>query len=135
MKNALRGVAQDITRGLILEMESHQGMENSLSPDILDLLLEQLAQEMVRQLRRVGRGNGLSGNGLAARLEKVERKLEKLAVSDQDDDEDETAEAGSGFPNLKYARPKYKNVESILKYVERDEDKGGVKLVIMNFND
>ena len=40
------------------------------------------------------------------------------------------------FPNLKYRKPKYKNVESILKYVE-DEDgpSGGVKLVIMNFND
>ena len=33
------------------------------------------------------------------------------------------------------AEPKYKNVESILKYNETPDDKGGVKLVIMNFND
>lgn len=40
------------------------------------------------------------------------------------------------FPNLKYRKPKYKNVESVLKYVESEkDDKGGVKLVIMNFND
>ena len=40
------------------------------------------------------------------------------------------------FPNLKYRKPKYKNVESILNYVESNEDdKAGVKLVIMNFND
>lgn len=39
------------------------------------------------------------------------------------------------YPNLKYAKPKYQNVSEILKYVESKEDKGGVKLVIMNFND
>ena len=40
------------------------------------------------------------------------------------------------FPNLKYRKPKYKNVESVLKYVESEkDDTGGVKLVIMNFND
>lgn len=40
------------------------------------------------------------------------------------------------YPNLKYRKPKYEHVESILKYVETPEEKGqGVKLVIMNFND
>lgn len=39
------------------------------------------------------------------------------------------------YPNLKYRKPKYKNMESVLKYIESDEGNGGVKLVIMNFND
>lgn len=40
------------------------------------------------------------------------------------------------FPNLKYRQPKYQKMDSVLKYVETEEDdKYGVKLVIMNFND
>lgn len=40
------------------------------------------------------------------------------------------------FPNLKYRQPKYQKMDSVLKYVETEgDDKYGVKLVIMNFND
>ena len=40
------------------------------------------------------------------------------------------------FPNLKYAQPKYSNVSELIKYVESDEpQKGGIRLVIINFND
>lgn len=40
------------------------------------------------------------------------------------------------YPNLKYRKPKYKNIESILSYVESEGDRGEtIKLVIMNFND
>ncbi|MFH1428028.1 MAG: hypothetical protein ABIG60_05925 [Patescibacteria group bacterium] len=40
------------------------------------------------------------------------------------------------YPNLKYRKPKYKNVESILNYVETEGGSGEkIKLVIMNFND
>ena len=86
-----------------------------------------------------------------ATLQALERKLETLlpvaqetpaddqkqpsVLQDDDEDDDEASGEGSRFPNLKYAKAKYRNVESILKYVERDEDRGGVKLVIMNFND
>ena len=44
-------------------------------------------------------------------------------------------EGSSSFPNLKYAMPKYNNVESLLNYVEKGEEQGGLKRVIMNFND
>ena len=51
-------------------------------------------------------------------------------------DEDEAKGTGTKYPNLKYAKPKYENVESILKYIESPDDKPAiVKLVIMNFND
>lgn len=40
------------------------------------------------------------------------------------------------YPNLKYSKPKYQNVNELLKYVESDTGRGdGIKLVIMNFND
>ena len=40
------------------------------------------------------------------------------------------------FPNLKYAKPKYSNVSELIKYVESDKpQEGGVKIIIMNFND
>lgn len=40
------------------------------------------------------------------------------------------------YPNLKYRKPKYNNVNEILKYVESEGGSGdGIKLVIMNFND
>ncbi|MBA7626122.1 hypothetical protein ES703_33564 [subsurface metagenome] len=133
MKKPLQGVVQEITQGLVLEMRNHQGLEGSAQLSIVDLLLQQLVKEVVKQLKEVSAGEGLSDEDLEAKLQKAERKLEKLAISAQD--EDEVAGSTSTYPNLKYARPKYKNIESILKYVERDEDKGGVKLVIMNFND
>ena len=34
-----------------------------------------------------------------------------------------------------HAAPKYKNIDSLLRYVEADSGQGAVKVVIMNFND
>jgi len=40
------------------------------------------------------------------------------------------------YPNLKYAEPKYENVSELMKFVESDHpQEGGVKIIIMNFND
>ncbi len=137
MNKALQGVVQEITHSLALEMGSRQCVVRPDSVSIVDLLLQQIVKAVVRQLKETNAGDGPSDEDVEAKLQKVERKLEKLGITsqDKDEDEDEAAGTGSSFPNLKYARPKYKNVESILKYIETDEDKGGVKLVIMNFND
>lgn len=147
LKKALQGIAQEISQGLRLEMGRHQVAERSTSVSLLDLLLQELVKEVAGQMRNGSQGNGLSDEDLEARSQKVEKKLEKVEkklkkklekLSNRavdDDDDDEAHIAGSSFPNLKYAKPKYKNVESILKYIETDEDKGGLKLVIMNFND
>lgn len=128
MKKALQCVAQEIAHGLVL-------VEKSASVSITDLLLQQLVGEVLRQLKEADSDEGLSDEDVKAKLEKVERKLAKRGITGEDEDEDEVVGTGSSFPNLKYAKPKYKNIESILKYIETDEDKGGVKLVIMNFND
>lgn len=133
MKKVLQSVTQEITHSLVLEMANHQYVEGSVSVRIVDLLLQQLVGEVVRQLKEANSDKRLSDEDVEAKLQKVERKLQKLGISGQD--EDEVAGTGSNFPNLKYGKSKYKNIESILKYIETDEDKGAVKLVIMNFND
>ena len=138
MKKALQTMTQEIKHGLLFELRQPQSGGRSPSVNILDHLVKRLVDEVVSQLGKAGSGNGLSDEQLEARLQKVERRLEKLAVSDGDGDEAETAKTTkteSSLPNLKYAKPKYKNIESMLKYIESDDDKGGVKLVIMNFND
>lgn len=68
--------------------------------------------------------------------------IEKVELDDFDDVDIETIEALEKkgykviYPNLKYRKPKYQNVNEMLKYVEGDSGKGdGVRLVIMNFND
>lgn len=134
-KKPLQRMAEEISQSLLVEMEQDQGVERSPSVNILDHLVKRLADEVVSQLGKAGSGNGLSDEHLEARLQKVERRLEKLAVSAGDGDEAKTAETGNNLPNLKYAKPKYKNIESMLKYIESDDEKSGVKLVIMNFND
>ncbi len=134
-RKPLQRMAEEISQSLLLEMEQDQSVERSPSVNILDHLVKRLADEVVSQLGKAGSGNGLSDEHLEARLQKMERRLEKMAVSAGDGDEAKTAETGNRLPNLKYAKPKYKNVESMLKYIESDDDKGGVKLVIMNFND
>ena len=135
MNKALHGVAQEISHNLALEMLGQAETLDTASPSILDFLLERLVQEVVRQLGKPNLSNSSSYEALESRLRKAEKALRKLAIRTLDDDEDEIAGAGSAFPNLKYAKPKYKDMESVLKYIERDGDNRGVKLVIMNFND
>ncbi len=69
-------------------------------------------------------------------LRKVQIKALNSNSQDLDEeDEDEINVEGAQFPNLKYAKPKYKNIHSLLRYIESPSEAGGVKLVIMNFND
>ncbi len=80
----------------------------------------------------------VSYSALEARLERVQGALAKLLARCVDDLGRETGAGpspASSYPNLKYAGHKYSDLDSVLKYVEKDEDAGGVKLVIMNFND
>ena len=132
MSKALRGVAQEIGHSLVREMGGHRTAERSTARGIVDLLLDQLAEEVVRELT-ADLKEATSTHDLEARLGTLETRLHQLDATDSDDDEADGH--GSRLSNLKYAKPKYKDVQSILKYIERDQDNGGVKLVIMNFND
>ncbi len=67
---------------------------------------------------------------LLQRLQHVENTLEKIATrirSGQTDYENGSDTGGEGS--------KYQNVDTLLKYVDGAGAEGGVKLVIMNFND
>ena len=75
-------------------------------------------------------------SALAKAEDKIGRALNASVDNDDDDDnDDDEPKLSDRLPNLKYAKQKYENMESVLKYVESPDDKGGVKLVIMNFND
>ena len=130
----LQQLVKEVARQLI---EANAGED--LSDENSEAKLQKVETKLEKQLTEADTGKGLSDENVQAKLEKVEKKLEKRGFTGEDEhednDEDEAAGTGSSYPNLKYARPKYKNIESILKYIERDEEKGGVKLVIMNFND
>ena len=136
LKKALKGMAREIGKDLINEMAARSVVENPPAEDTAQLLLQHLAHQVAAQLQ-ADAARVTSLEKLEARIGRLETSLQKLAPHDvgDDDDEDEALGASSRFPNLKYAKPKYKDVESVLKYIESDDENGGVKLVIMNFND
>ena len=135
MKKALQNLAQEITQSLIQEIEGDRSTRNTRSDSIVDLLIPQLAEEVAKRLDKPAMSRGLSEEGIDERLRKVRERLERVRVDVGTENKPEKAGGETGLPNLKYAKSKYENLESILNYVERDEERGGVRLVIMNFND
>ena len=140
----LHGIAAQIARDLVLEMREAPDGEPPAGEGVVELLLERLAKNVEALLSEAGPGKKSLGHRPDTRLERALRKLERvegltsrdLPDDDDDDDDDDRADHGRSYPNLKYAKPKYNDVDSVLKYIERDDDdRGGVKLVIMNFND
>ena len=91
-----------------------------------------VGEEVATWIERINADTGAEVRAVLDRLLEVERKLETLSSAFHS----ASAKEGSSIlPNLKYAKPKYHNVGSLLNYVERGEDQEGLKLVIMNFND
>ena len=136
MTKALQEMAQEISQALMRELEARRAIETPLpSTSLVDLYLQRLADQVVEHISKAGSPAGTSEGALEARLARVEERLARVTGSDPDSDPTPAATGRTSYPNLKYAQPKYKNVESILKHVESPEDRGGVKLVIMNFND
>jgi len=128
------------------------------------LLKEILIQLVIRSLKKPQTGkvklivNSNEPGKIDEKLEKADDKIAEVlgkAKTDQSDEQVEQVklddlddldlatikkleEKGVRiiYPNLKYRKPKYKNVESILNYVESEGGSGEIiKLVIMNFND
>ena len=128
-------MARDIANGMMSEMRGHPGPTASGSAGVVDLLVQELADRVVAVLSEAGANGWITDPRVSAKLQKAEDKLERASRRMRDDDDDESHGATDRFPNLKYARPKYSNVDSVLKYIEREDDRDGIKLVIMNFND
>jgi len=142
--------------------ESTSATENSAIKDLKQLLSkaskEELVQIVIESLQRVSSPfqvvtPGSENEKVREKLAKAEEKIGKALRKRGDDastkpvegelaeglstgDDDDDLKSGN-FPNLKYKKPKYDNIESILQYIESpDQGTGsGVKLVIMNFND
>ena len=96
MHRALQGLAEEIARSLVQEVGSCRPVAKPASAGIVDHLLPQLAEEVVRQLGTVSRTTDSFSEDFEDRLLEVESKLKKLAlgVPDivEDEDEDEIKE-------------------------------------------
>lgn len=135
MNKALQRVTDEIANTLVQEMASPQAPANPVSGGVVDLLVQQLGEDVLRRLDGTSRRARPADEGIEGRLRRMERTLNRLVSSGGDADEDEAGNSTTSFPNLKYAKPKYQGVESLLNYMEKGGGEGGLKLVIMNFND
>ena len=158
MKRVLKQIAEEISQGLLQEMEERlsaelgqaaeehpsteddQGTEQQSDSDqassenVLDLLIARVAEEVSRQMGHGTTSSSKVYRQLEKKLDRLEHRLQKLTSTDQASTSKMNVDQ-EVLSNLKYAGPKYKDVQSVLRYIESDEDKGGLKLVIMNFND
>ncbi len=142
-RGALRGIASAISSELVLELGG-QGPPALRGPDtmgatnrsLVDLILPGLSVVMADRLDALVVPDQSAEGSIESRLRRIEERLLEILPSGYDNDEEPDAPPGrTDFPNLKYAKPKYKTVDSILKYVESQDEAPGIKLVIMNFND
>jgi hypothetical protein len=131
----MQRVTEDISNTLVQEIGSPLATANPAAAGIVDLLVQQMGDEVLRRLDRTSWRARPADGGIEERLRRMERALDRLVSSEGDADEDEVSNRATSFPNLKYAKPKYQGVQSLLNYMEKGGGEGGMKLVIMNFND
>ena len=137
----LQTVATEISNRLKLEMIEGKELENSSVPNITLVFLPGLAETVAQRLSSQGpvqpsaNGDSEAEALLESRLRKVELRLRRLTISPQTDAEAEVASTAKALPNPEEAKSKYGHMDSILKYVDASEEQGGLRLVIMNFND
>ena len=124
MSKALQGVADQIAGTLIKEIVGDREVARPPYQDMVDRLSRMVGEEVAAWIEKINADTGSEVRAVLDRLLKVEEKLEKLS---SELDSVSTKEGSSSFPNLKYAKPKYHNVESLLNYVEKGEDQGGAK--------
>jgi len=147
-KKIFQEIRKEITNNLLLDLKNDRREGNNKEGNVWQMLIEELMTQAIKDLKKeLGKKDFLKDKKFEMnnkdneeRLNKAEEKLEKVnrklsGEQTEDEDEDEIKGTDSNYPNLKYAQPKYKNLESVLKYIESKDDNGGVKLIIMNFND
>ena len=94
------------------------------------MFVDEIAKELDRRQDIVQTSAVSEQQILLRRLERVERTLEKLAARIRSGPTEIGVGSDSGEEGSKY-----QNVDTLLKYVDESGAEGGVKLVIMNFND
>ena len=135
-RNALQGLVDEIADGLVQELKNRSTEDDpgksKAADEFASKVAKEVAMEVTQRLPMPIPGSATAGHGVQDRLAALESRLEKLTKGSG-----EPAKGGpeTSLPNLKYAKSKYQNVESLLNYIETKEAEGGIKLVIMNFND
>ena len=136
MRDIVQELAEDVANSLLQELKTLAYEDNPDSAKAAEELAEgvgkEVAEDMAEHLLAVSEPSSNPDDAILQRMTTLERKVERLLKRldrpSQEQNED-------SLPNLKYAKSKYKNVESLLNYVENKEADGGIKLVIINFND
>ena len=132
MKKGLRVLADDIAIGLAQELRGQRERTKPSRPSIADSLVERVANEVLERLNGGQTSTCFGDETPLVRLEKVEEKLERLTAGIRGPILERLAGDESA---LDEEGAKYQNVESLIKYMESSENGGGIRLVIMNFND
>ena len=132
MKKGLRVLADDIAIGLAQELRGQRERTKPSRPSIADSLVERVANEVLERLNGGQTSLNFGDESPLERLEQVEEKLERLTAGFRGPVLERLAGDESA---LDEEGAKYQNVDSLIKYMESSESGGGIKLVIMNFND
>ena len=136
LKEALHSLVQEVADGLVHEIRALCAEDiptmNKPTLEIADTMAKEVAMEVAQELPVPTSNPVNAGYNPQQRLAALERQLEKLT---ERSGESSQGDSVTNLPNLKYAKSKYRNVESLLNYIETKEAEGGIKLVIMNFND
>ena len=130
MKNVMQVLADDIALGLVEKWQGRKAVPVPPASSARGMFVEQLAQESVSQLDTVQTGASSERQVLLQRLQQVESTLQILAAQIRLEPAESEADSNPGEEGSKY-----QNVDTLLKYVDGSGAEGGVKLVIMNFND
>ena len=126
----MRVLADDIALGLVEQLQRRKAVSVPPPPRAPAMVVDEGAGELDRR-RDIVQSSAVSEQQvLLRRLQRVERTLEKLAARIRSGQTENGVESDSGEEGSKY-----QNVDTLLKYVDDSGAQGGVKLVIMNFND
>ena len=128
--NMMRALADDIAFDLANELRRRKAFLALAEARDPPMLVDQIDQEAFSHQGDVEVSPTLQQQVLLQRLQQVENTLKVLARQIrkgqmEPDSDSKNGEEGS----------KYQNVDTLLKYVDGPGAEGGVKLVIMNFND
>ena len=126
----MRVLADDIALGLVEQLQRRKAVSVPRPPRSGEMLLDEVAEELDRRQDIVQTSAISEQQVLLRRLQRVERTLENLAARIRSGPTETGVESNSGEEGSKY-----QNVDTLLKYVDDSGADGGVKLVIMNFND
>ena len=132
MKTTLQVLAEDIATGLTRELRSHQEPPEPAVPRAVEQFVSMVAQEVRTQMAGGDSEVQPDRQEMLERLQRAESELQKIGLRLRDDLQGETVSARTPLAG---GESKYQNIEALLKYIESPEGEGGVKLVIMNFND